>query len=359
MFYNIKLFLKQFFYAIIFWICSCTLFLLIRFLAYGEDQSGENEIAQNIVPITEWLHYGLIVGILIGFFYAIIEFLFDKLLSKRIYLGITIILKFILYILVLIFSLTFILSIIEQDMDINLPNGRGWWVENSIFWLAALYFFISSFIFLFIRLADEKFGKGILFKMLIGKYRNPKEEERIFMFLDLKSSTTIAEEIGHYKYSRLIQDCFLDLNKVVNRYNGEIYQYVGDEAVITWPYKRGLKNNNCVALYFAFNKALKKRSKYYSRRYNLNPFFKAGLHGGKLIIAEVGVIKKDLAFHGDVINTTSRIQEECNTYNEALLISEELLNQLKLKSRYNSAEIGNLELKGKQEQLKVYSINET
>ena len=102
------------------------------------------------------------------------------------------------------------------------------------------------------------------------------------------------------------------MNKIVNRYDGEIYQYVGDEAVISWPIEHGLKKNNCIALYFAFKRNLEKRSKYYTKKYNHKPFFKAGLHGGKLIIAQVGTVKKELAFHGDVINTTARIQDECN-----------------------------------------------
>ena len=53
------------------------------------------------------------------------------------------------------------------------------------------------------------------------------EEKRIFMFLDLRSSTFIAEKLGHKLYSEFIQDCFLDL-EVVRRHKAEIYQYVGD-----------------------------------------------------------------------------------------------------------------------------------
>ncbi|NNE31531.1 MAG: adenylate/guanylate cyclase domain-containing protein [Winogradskyella sp.] len=358
MLYNLKLFFRQFVFANVFWILACTLFILIRFLAYGEDQGEIYANPKNQVPITEWIHYGLIAGIMVGVSYAIIEFLFEKFITKNIYLGLAVIFKIFLYIFVLIFTLTFVLRLIELEMDIDLPNQRGWWIDNTIFWLASSYFFITSFLFLFIKIANEKFGKGVLFNMLIGKYRKPTEEDRIFMFLDLKASTTIAEKMGHNKYSQLLQDCFFDLNKIVDRYSGEIYQYVGDEAVISWPIKKGLRHNNCIALYFAFRKLLKKRQKYYNRNYGLLPFFKAGLHGGRLIITEVGVVKKELAFHGDVINTTARIQDECNKYNESLLISESLLKEVYFKSKYLINEIGNLELKGKKESIKVFAINE-
>ncbi|WP_219011061.1 hypothetical protein [Aquimarina litoralis] len=47
------------------------------------------------------------------------------------------------------------------------------------------------------------------------------------MFLDLNSSTSIAEKIGHMKYSQLIQDCFDQLD-MTEDFGAEIYQYVGD-----------------------------------------------------------------------------------------------------------------------------------
>lgn len=72
------------------------------------------------------------------------------------------------------------------------------------------------------------------------------------MFLALKSSATIAETLGHHKYSQLIQDCFYDINDVVPKYDAEIYQYLVDEVVLSWPHKKGLANKNCVALFFNF-----------------------------------------------------------------------------------------------------------
>jgi adenylate cyclase len=178
------------------------------------------------------------------------------------------------------------------------------------------------------------------------------------MFLDLQASTTIAEQIGHYSYSELIQDCFYDLNRIVTKYEAEIYQYVGDEAVLSWKYKRGIKNNNCIKIFFHFQKRIKKRQQYYLSKYNLVPIFKAGLHGGELIVTEVGTVKKEIAYHGDVINTSARIQGECNKYNELLLCSNMLINDLSLATKYSPEFIGNIELKGKEEKFKISAIRE-
>lgn len=244
-----------------------------------------------------------------------------------------------------------------MQMGLDLPNETGWWKTSRTFWLVAGYFFMCSFFFLFIKMVNDKFGRGQLFNMLIGRYRRPREMKRIFMFLDLKSSTTIAEEIGHYKYSQLIQDCFFDLNKIVSRHDANIYQYVGDEAVLTWSYKSGIKNNNCINLFFHYELAIMRRSKYYRKRYNLVPQFKAGIHGGDLIVVEVGSIKKEIAYHGDVINTTSRIQGKCNEFEKSLLISEDLIKEIKLNPKYEKIHIGELLLEGKQEPVRLFAID--
>ncbi len=354
--YYIRQFLRLFFFSITYWSLAFCLFILIRFVAYDDGVSQQYGNLASLKIIFKWIPYGVMFGLIIGFFYSIIEFLFEKILSKKLFLGIVLILKLIFYFLVLVFSTSYIIRLIELQMNIDLPNDRFWWFYSDVFWVVTAYFFIASFGFLFIRISNDKFGRGVLFNMLIGKYRNPREEERLFMFIDLQSSTTLAEKLGHYKYSQLIQDCFFDLNKIIDRYDAEIYQYVGDEAVISWEYNKGIKNNKCINLYFDFQKLINRRSKYYQKKYDVVPFFKAGIHGGKLVVTEVGTLKKELAYHGDVINTTSRIQDSCTKYDKALLISDKVLNDLNLKSKFESIELGDFLLKGKQERLKIHTI---
>ncbi len=331
------------------------MFIIIRYYAIGEVETG----IENDIPIGYWLlNFGIVSGVLVGTFYALIEFLFDKYVSKHLAIGIIFIQKSIIYLFGLIVSITFISKKVEKFGDIDLPNDEvGWWMTSKIFWLLVIYFTICSLIFSFIKIANEKFGKGVFLKLLIGRYKRPMEEERIFMFLDLQASTMIAEQLGHYKYSELIQDCFYDLNLTTPKYNAEIYQYVGDEAVLSWPYEKGLTNNNCVALYYDFQQRLSKKENTYLKKYGLLPKFKAGIHGGKLIVTEVGTIKKEIAYHGDVINTTARIQGECNKYGEWLLVSEILLKDLNLSEQFKTATLGNITLKGKEEKVTLYAIN--
>ena len=322
--YAVKQFFRLLFYSILFWSFVFCLFILIRY--YGRSQEQVNPVQlSRVISVIEYLWFGVLLGTMVAIVYTIIEFLFDKFLSRTLHLGLIILAKSLIYLLFLIFSLTFIAYLAEDYINVDFPNETGWWITNRIFWLVTAYFTLCSLLFSFVRLANDKFGNGVILNMLVGHYRKPREVERIFMFLDLKSSTTHAENLGHITYSNLIQDCFFYLNRIVKKHNAEIYQYVGDEAVLSWKLKKGMNKADCINLFFDFEKNLRRHTKYYKKKYGLVPEFKAGIHAGEIIIAEVGTVKKELAYHGDVINTTARIQSQCNDYNESLLISEELL----------------------------------
>ena len=42
--------------------------------------------------------------------------------------------------------------------------------------------------------------------------------KRIFMFIDMKDSTTHAEQLGHVKFTHLIQDCFRDFGIIAEKW---------------------------------------------------------------------------------------------------------------------------------------------
>lgn len=210
---------------------------------------------------------------------------------------------------------------------------------------------------IFIQVSDS-FGYGVMHNFILGKYNTPKEESRIFMFIDLKSSTTIAERLGHIKYHNLLNDFFDDLNDSIIFSKGEIYQYIGDEVTVSWTMKNGIDNENCLRCFFSIVDEIKKKSESYLKKYELIPEFKASLHCGSVTIGEVGVIKKEIVFTGDVLNTASRIQEMCNVYNVNLLVSESLINSLKNENRYSIEAVGELTLRGKQTTNILYNLKE-
>jgi adenylate cyclase len=300
-------------------------------------------------------------GIIIASFEVLV---FSKGLQK-LQLGLILLIKSVFY-LSLIFIFTSLGNIISHSyiynkplFDVQVLNQFKYYISGPKVWAIMAYWSFCVMIALFILSISEKLGQGVLLNYLLGKYHKPKEDTRIFMFLDLTSSSTYAEKLGHIRYSNLLQDCFFDLTDVVNEHNVQIYQYVGDEVVLTWQKSKGVAENRCIKTFFAFSKALKKRSAYYEKEYGIVPEFKAGINYGFVTIAEVGEMKKELAYHGDAINTASHIRSICSKYNKKLLISADLLSILpNVDEEFTIESVGICELKGKKNVIAIFSVEE-
>jgi len=199
-------------------------------------------------------------------------------------------------------------------------------------------------------------GEGILWKFISGRYHKPHEEERIFMFLDMKSSTTIAEQLGHVRFYTLLNELFHQVSQPVLETKAEIYQYVGDEIVLTWEMKDGLSNSNCLKSFFMFQENLLKNSVHYLREFGVQPEFKAGLHFGKVVSAQIGDLKREIVYNGDVLNTTARIQSECNKYRRSCLVSGMLRKQLNDISGFQWEKVDTVTLRGKETQMELFSV---
>ncbi|MEM6764238.1 MAG: adenylate/guanylate cyclase domain-containing protein [Bacteroidota bacterium] len=346
-----------FFYLkiIIAWVLATILFSFIR--NFGTIPEATNSPIISLEK-EDLLFIILTVGTLSGIFYGSIELIFDRPYFQRHSYG-----RIILWKLMVSF---FVVKIIMATAIAMASSILNTWLEpkevililrSKVYWVFFTYFLIVAGSVSFVRMVSQKFGPGILWNMFIGRYRNPREELRVFMFLDLKSSTTIAEKLGHIKFSRLIQNCFADLTPVINKHKVEIYQYVGDEAVLSWPLEKGLDNNHCIHCYFDYMDLLASRADHYQEAYGLQPFFKAGVHVGAVIVAEVGLIKREIAYHGDVLNTTARIQSQCNALNQHLLVSEQLLEYLQPDKQLQHKNFGEELLKGKEKTVTIFGVS--
>lgn len=264
---------------------------------------------------------------------------------------------------VLIISFLLINTILVASirLEANIFDIRVWdnvwsFLSNFAFWSVEIYIACIIGISLFFTEVRENLGQGVLHNFLTGKYHAPTEEERIFMFLDMKSSTNIAEKLGHVKYFELLKEYYADLSDAIIMYSGEVYQYIGDEVVVSWTIKNGLTKANCIECFFEMKQVLESESKKYNSKYGVLPTFKAGFHLGRITTGEIGVLKKEIIFTGDVLNTTARIQALCNAHNTDLLVSSSLIEKLELKAMYKIHRLGKTQLRGRDEEIELYSI---
>ena len=197
---------------------------------------------------------------------------------------------------------------------------------------------------------------GDLIKYVTGRYHLPEEVNKIFLFIDLKSSTAIAEKIGNTKYSSFLIDYFHDMTGAILMSKAEIYQYIGDEIILTWSFENGIKDARCINSFYDILTSIEMKKATYLKKYGVHPEFKAALHAGRVSVTWIGTIKKEIVYHGDVLNTTARIQDECNKLQQKFLVSEYMLQNVVLPEYLRSEFVGELQLKGKEKKVKIFGL---
>lgn len=200
-------------------------------------------------------------------------------------------------------------------------------------------------------------GQNILFNFLTGRYYAPVLEERIFLFVDLVGSTSIAERIGPLAFHRLLNRFIIDITHPIARSGGEIYKYVGDEVIATWSEERGLEDARCVRACLEAAQRLHGLADDYERMFGVRPQFRAGMHCGVSVTGEMGSIRQEIAYLGDVVNTTARIQQSCREIGHNFLISQTLFDRLRLPQDVEAASVGKIELRGKKDNFELFAIS--
>jgi adenylate cyclase len=201
----------------------------------------------------ELLLAGILIGGLIGIINRIIET--QQLRSKPV--GQVVLFRTVLYLVSLsvVFGMIFLVYVTlirSREVLANVFQA----ITPRYMWSFIIYFVLVVGAINFALEVERVVGPGNLWRLLVGSYRRPREEERVFLFMDLKGSTTIAEKLGHQQYSEFLQECYRDLTQVIIRYEAAIYQYVGDEVVMSWLCKdRAERERTSVQAFFAYQRA--------------------------------------------------------------------------------------------------------
>ena len=303
-----------------------------------------------------------LVGILAGLFGGYLLLKVHKTVFRRTSFQLAIgyaFLAFLATFVLVTFATASIFLMLEQKHAFLSPAFLTMAVERMFTPLVLVYFLlwlVIAMFTIFMLQVNDKFGPGILKKFIMGQYHQPRTEDRIFLFLDMKSSTTIAEKIGNQRYFRLLHDVFSDIADSILDYNGEIYQYVGDEVVISWPLTSGLADHNALMCFADIRSRLADLAPYYELTYGVVPTFKAGLHHGSVTAGELGSIKRDIVYSGDVLNTTARIQELCNHFGVDFLVSDHTISLFEQTPWFTAVPLGNRSLMGREETIDLHTV---
>ena len=324
--------------------------------------SGLDDQGMGVLLGQYGFHWALptLVGIVIGIGFGLLEFgLFNTLWGRLSRLKLFLI-KIITHSLVVVMSAviahTVVAVLVHGDPFPGAFAKAKLYIGTDIFLSLYIYLMLLGVTLNFLRAIGNRFGHGIIFNYLMGKYRTPIEEDRTFMFLDLNNSTAIAERLGHVKYSRFLQKCFNDLNETLHKYDAQIYQYVGDEVVLTWKNEEVNRKRKMIELFFEFDRTLKGNSWEYMKKFCVVPTFKASINSGKVTVTEVGSGRKDIAYHGDVLNTAARLLGLCKQYRQKVIITGNFLQLIEQQMSFSPKYLTTLKLRGKSNSISIYGL---
>lgn len=303
----------------------------------------------------------LIFGVCLIMAYLLVYVL--KNMARHMPLWINLFLKIIIllasaFVLNFLLHFTYIWLIEKQPTpgDINELNRFYYEIFQTSLVISQLTRWLAIFLFtsLFIEV-NEKYSPGVFFDILSGKYLSPKVENRIVMFIDLADSTTIAEQLGNKKYFRFIRDFIYFISTALLENDGQIYQYVGDEVVVSWKVKDIKGNRRCIKALLDCKKILLRNKTYFKRIYGVVPEFRVGVHAGEVTIGEIGVIKKDLAMSGDIMNTAARLRSASSELNRNFIASREFVTACNLNGEL-AVSLGKFDLKGKESATEIFAL---
>jgi len=183
-----------------------------------------------------------------------------------------------------------------------------------------------------------------------------KEEDRVFLFLDINSSTESAERLGNREYSRYLNRFFEQVEDAAYSCGGEIYEYVGDEVVVSWKKNDAYNQQNCIRCFFMIKDDVAANKSRYIREFGQTPVFKGSIHEGKVIATTALSYARGPLYHGHVLNITSRLQELCYQYRQELIVSLNVWEKIPVNKSYQAFAIGLVKIRGSAFPLEIFGV---
>lgn len=307
------------------------------------------------------LIFASLANVLVGLIVGVLEVVYlekrfsNRTLSAKIFYKFLIYLSLIIIITVLFFPVASALETGISLLEVDAWQKLGRFLISISFLITLFHLSVRIMVCLIYSAISENLGHQVFLNFFTGKYHKPIVEQRIFLFLDMKSSTTIAEALGHVQFFKLLQQYYDLMSDSIINSLGDVYQYIGDEVIVSWTLEKGLKDANCIQCFFDIKKSIAKHKEQFKEEFGFEIDFKAGIHLGEVTTGEVGALKKEIVFSGDVLNTSARIQSLCNELKSDLLISgtiKELLSHF----NYQYSSKGEIGLKGRNKKEELFGV---
>ena len=266
-----------------------------------------------------------------------------------------------LWVLTLISTAVWVLSIVVAILIVapfilNVEEVPEWYVKGRFVQDAIVFLVLALLISFSVRI-HSLVGTRVLLNFLLGRYHRPLREQQVFMFVDFLDARGLSNRLGDIRAQSLIAAVFFDIDGPVREFGGEPHRYIADELVVTWPLGRAVKNARCLRCALGIAELLRANAEHYRRTYGEAPRLRIALHGGPVVVSEIGDDRREIVYFGDTINTTARLRGLAKKIQRGLVISAALLERMQLPDGARAEDMGAYALSGKAQETRVYAVH--
>ncbi len=231
----------------------------------------------------------------------------------------------------------------------NAPNAPALtlsaFIDGSTSIRDVVFSFGISTIFVLFFALNDLLGRGVLLNFLLGRYHRPREEERVFLLMDLVGSTAAAEQLGNLRYHQFLNRFIKVVSPAILEHGGNIHAYVGDEIIAEWPAAQGLQRGRCLRAVRDALVLTRNSGPAFERDFGLVPRFRAILHMGPVVVGEMGGAKREIVFLGGTLNTASRMEAYAKQTKETVIASRALVEAMAIPHEAQIRPLGEATLK--------------
>nr|MCR5765070.1 adenylate/guanylate cyclase domain-containing protein [Treponema sp.] len=179
------------------------------------------------------------------------------------------------------------------------------------------------------------------------------------MFCDIRSFTTLSENMPSEKIVKMLNFYFTQLEKCISAHNGVINKYMGDAimALFGAPMPSKTHQMDAFAAALDMRRTLKEINKQFKAKGYPELQFGIGIHSGPVLAGNIGALNRmEYTVIGDAVNAASRIEGLCKTYKKDLLMSEDTALEIMTANPQLVLEFVDFtELRGRKEKVRLFT----
>ncbi|MCR8647307.1 adenylate/guanylate cyclase domain-containing protein [Leptospira interrogans] len=190
-------------------------------------------------------------------------------------------------------------------------------------------------------------------------------KEMSVLFTDIRSFTTISEQMTPEENFRFINDYLASMEPVVQRHEGFVDKFMGDGILALFSGDGEITRSHQTSADKAILAAIEMKKKVQTINAQAkDSHFRGlkigiGINTGNLMLGTVGSRSRlDTTVIGDTVNVASRLESLTNLYRADILITKSTLSAMTIADNLAIREIDSVVVKGKTDPIIIYEIYE-